>query len=143
MYQLIRFDRGSVAPARDLAELHADLLPTSPIVKLGIPFLEHFYYAVLPSAGALFGTLARVDGDAAGFIVATDDSASFARNAVRGRRFTAARAVVSSFLRSPGRIEAAGEILRLAFAKTSGATGDAEEKFSPWALEESFENPVS
>jgi ribosomal protein S18 acetylase RimI-like enzyme len=119
MYEIVRFGQSPAAPARHLAALHAELLPTSPVAKLGTRFLERFYYSVLPSAGIIFGAVARVDGAAAGFAAATDDSANFARNALRGRQLAAAWAAASSLLVTPGRIATAIEVFRLALARTS------------------------
>lgn len=140
-YRLARFDKHSPAPARDVAELHAELLPTSPVVKLGRPFLEGFYYAILPAAGALFGALALVDETPAGFIVATDDSARFATNAIRGRRLAVARAIVPSMIRSPRRMAAAAEILRLAFTTTSTAGGRPEGEILSMGVRDRFREP--
>jgi ribosomal protein S18 acetylase RimI-like enzyme len=102
-----------------LAALHAELLPTSPVAKLGTRFLERFYYSVLPAVDVVFGAVALVDGDPAGFIAATDDSANFAGNALRGRHLVAMWAAVSSVLVTPGRLTTAIEVLRLALARTS------------------------
>ena len=44
----------------DISDLHERMLPTSPIVLLGRPFVERFYYSVLPRAGAIFGFVAYV-----------------------------------------------------------------------------------
>lgn len=77
------FGAGRPAPARELARLHAVLLPTSPVVRLGPGFMERCYYRLLPRADLLFGALARVDGVAAGLVVATAAPAGFMRAALR------------------------------------------------------------
>jgi ribosomal protein S18 acetylase RimI-like enzyme len=71
------------APAADLAQLHAALLPGSPIALLGGRFMKKFYYRILPREGVIFGAVAYVDECPAGFIVATDDPAGFMRSGLR------------------------------------------------------------
>lgn len=80
---LRRFESGEEAPAADLARLHREMLPHSPIVALGPRFMESFYYGVLPRDGAIFGAVAYYDGRPAGFIVATEDSDGFMSRAIR------------------------------------------------------------
>jgi ribosomal protein S18 acetylase RimI-like enzyme len=85
VYRLVPFGPGAPAPARELAGLHAALLPQSPIALLGRPFMERFYYRALPAEGLLVGAVAYVDDLPAGFAVATADSSGFMRTAVRRR----------------------------------------------------------
>jgi hypothetical protein len=73
------------ASADVLAELHAELLPTSPAVKLGPRFLRDFYYRVLPEDGLVVGYVAYAGDSPAGFLVATDDANGFLATAVRRR----------------------------------------------------------
>ena len=73
-YKIVPFGGGVLPNSRHIAELHADLLPRSPLTKLGVGFMERFYYKVLPKQGLIFGAVAYVDGRAAGFVSATYDS---------------------------------------------------------------------
>ena len=84
-YRRLPFGSGTVAPVRDLARLHLALLPTSPIALLGSRFMQDFYYRVLPREGLVFGAVAYVDQQPAGFIAATHDRAGFMRTAVKRR----------------------------------------------------------
>jgi hypothetical protein len=73
-------------PSRELAELHAELLPSSPLHALGPAFAEHFYYGVLPEEGLVFGQVAyNGDGAPIGFIAVTRDADGFIGTAVRRR----------------------------------------------------------
>jgi ribosomal protein S18 acetylase RimI-like enzyme len=81
-YHLISFDANGPAPAPDLAWLHAALLPESPVARLGSRFMQDFYYRVLPREGLLFGAVAYVDAQPAGFIAATHDRLGFMRTGV-------------------------------------------------------------
>ncbi|NJO12551.1 MAG: hypothetical protein HC872_02790 [Gammaproteobacteria bacterium] len=78
-YSLVPFGAASPAPAADLAYLHAQLLPHSPVALLGPDFMQKFYYSALPRLGLIFGAVAYVDEAPAGFIVATADSSGFMR----------------------------------------------------------------
>jgi ribosomal protein S18 acetylase RimI-like enzyme len=80
-YHLISFGTDGPAPARDLARLHAALLPESPVSRLGSRFMRDFYYRVLPREALLFGAVAYVDAQPAGFIAATHDRTGFMRTA--------------------------------------------------------------
>ena len=78
-YHLLSFGADGPPPARDLARLHAMLLPESPVSRLGSRFVEDFYYRVLPREGLLFGAVAYVDAQPVGFIAATHDRHGFMR----------------------------------------------------------------
>jgi ribosomal protein S18 acetylase RimI-like enzyme len=109
----------------DVSDLHSELLPSSPVVKLGRPFLECFYYRVLPAQGHIFGAVAYVDGFPAGFIAATADSQGFLRRAARQHFFSIAWLVVQSILAKPSRVVGLWEAVRLMRARTplrSGST---------------------
>jgi ribosomal protein S18 acetylase RimI-like enzyme len=80
-----------------LAELHAELLPTSPLVKLGPHFLRDFYYRVLPEEGLVLGYVAYVDDRPVGFLATTRDANGFLSAAMR-RRW---RSVLAVLLRHP------------------------------------------
>ena len=82
-YRIEIFHRHASVPAGILATLHAELLPRSPLAKLGLRFMERFYYTDLPRQGYIFGAVAYVENAPAGFIVATDDSNGFMKNALR------------------------------------------------------------
>src|SRR5437868_15493364 len=83
-YCLLRFGADDVmTPAGDLARLHATLLPESPVSLLGRRFMENFYYRVLPREGLVFGAVAYVDRQPAGFVAAAHDRAGCLRSGLR------------------------------------------------------------
>ncbi|MGB7214053.1 MAG: hypothetical protein WBE98_03215 [Gammaproteobacteria bacterium] len=112
-YELVTFDERSPAPARDLARLHAALLPESPVPLLGEAFMERFYYSVLPAEGSVRGAVAYCDGEPAGFIAVTHDPRGFMRSAVRRHWARIGWLIATSLLRSPRRIAYVLEALRL------------------------------
>lgn len=82
-YRLVSFGVAMPTPTRDLAQLHAALLPSSPVSLLGRRFMERFYYRILPREGLICGAVAYVDAQPAGFVVATHDPDGFMRSAFR------------------------------------------------------------
>ncbi len=68
-----------------LAELHAELLPTSPAVRLGSHFLQDFYYVALPEKALIFGYVAYHGDVPVGFVVNTRDANGFLASALRTR----------------------------------------------------------
>jgi hypothetical protein len=68
-----------------LAELHTELLPTSPAVRLGPRFLRDFYYRVLPEEGLVLGFVAYRGDVPMGFLATTRDANGFLTTALRRR----------------------------------------------------------
>lgn len=113
-YEIVTFSQNTPAPARDLAQLHQTLLPTSPVALLGQEFMANFYYDILPREGLISGAVAYVDGQPAGFIVATPDSARFMKIALRRHWWRLIWVMGISVLRQPKRLGAiweAGQIM--------------------------------
>jgi ribosomal protein S18 acetylase RimI-like enzyme len=111
--EIVPFDEVREAPSGDLARLHEDLLPESPVVLLGERFMRDFYYRMLPRDGLIWGAAAYVNGRPAGFIVATDDSAGFMRRAVGRNMLRLAWLLGRSVLASPRRLVALWEAWRI------------------------------
>jgi ribosomal protein S18 acetylase RimI-like enzyme len=138
-YELRPFGPDAPPVAAVLAGLHAELLPTSPIVALGRRFAEGFYYDVLPRRGCMFGAVAYVDGEPAGFVSATHDSDGFVREGAWQRPVKLAWSLFASMLTEPGfvqgmreavaisatraEVETAGEILSLGVRPAYRALG--------------------
>lgn len=120
------FGRGQPAPARQLAALHRELLPTSPAVRLGAGFLERFYYGVLPEEGLMLGTVVYVDGEIAGFVAATPDASGFLATAVRRRWAT----LVSILVRHPPSARGAWAAARIALDRGNQRAADVAELLS-------------
>ena len=79
----VDFGTDRPAPSADLARLHLELLPTSPVLGFGEAFLEHFYYRVLPAEGMIFGSVAYDGDEPVGFVVATRSANTFMQTALR------------------------------------------------------------
>ncbi len=109
-YKIVPFGAGISPNAAHVANLHADLLPRSPLTKLGTGFMERFYYRVLPKQGYIFGAIAYVDGQPAGFISATYDSDGFLKRAVSHNLFRLIFVGATTFP-TPRRIEGGIEAL--------------------------------
>jgi hypothetical protein len=116
-YELRPFGPEAPPPAGVLASLHAELLPTSPVVALGRRFVEGFYYDVLPRRGCMFGAVAYVDGEAAGFVTATHDSASFMREGVKQRPVRLAWSLFASMLTEPTFVQGLREAVAISSSR--------------------------
>ena len=80
------YGRGLDVPSRELAQLHAELLPSSPLHALGPGFAERFYYGVLPEEGLVFGQVAyNGSGEPVGFVAVTHDANGFLGVGLRRR----------------------------------------------------------
>jgi ribosomal protein S18 acetylase RimI-like enzyme len=111
--------------AADLARLHGELLAHSPVALLGPEFMSRFYYRQLPRLGLIFGQIAYVNEQPAGFIVATDDSSGFMQRAVRSRFFSIAATLTASILRDPKRIGAIWEAVQIMRGLPAAQAGNA------------------
>lgn len=108
-YRVVALNASNTASAADLAALHAQLLGHSPVALLGPDFMRRFYYTALPQMGLIFGAVAYVDSEPAGFIVATADSAGFMRTGIRRAWWRLGWTMLSSLVRNPARVAAVWE----------------------------------
>jgi len=113
VYELRKFGAGAPPNVRDISELHAALLPASPITLLGRRFREQFYYKELPEMGLIFGAVAYVGSRAAGFVAATHDSNGFMAAALARMPLRVAWLVATALVADPRRILAVWETLRI------------------------------
>ena len=111
-YRIVPFGGGVLPNVRHIARLHAELLPDSPLTKLGAGFMERFFYNVLPKQGLIFGAVAYVDCRPAGFVSATYDSDQLLRRAVRWNWLRLAWVLATSFP-WPRRVEGLAEGVRI------------------------------
>jgi len=112
-YRVLPFGVDGSAPTADLASLHQALLPASPVPLLGRRFMEHFYYSILPRQGSIYGAVAYVGDEAAGFIVVSHDGAGFMRRALREHWARIGWLVGTSMLVSPRRVTYVWESLQI------------------------------
>ncbi len=118
-YRIESFGKDASAPANDLTLLHAELLPGSPITKLGPQFMERFYYTELPRAGYIFGAIAYVDDSPAGFAVTTYDSNGFMKAALRQLWWRLAWEIGTTILLAPRSISSIWEAVAIIRSRTA------------------------
>lgn len=80
---------------------------------------NQLYYDILPREGLISGAVAYVDGQPAGFIVATPDSARFMRIALRSHWWRI-WVIGISVLREPKRLAAIWEAEQIMRSRTGG-----------------------
>ncbi len=118
--KLIVFDKDNPAPAADLTALHIELLPRSPLTKLGPRFMERFYYKVFPADDLIFGSIIYIDDAPAGFIAVTNDSNGFMRTMIRRHWFRVAWTIGVSIILSPKRLAPVWEAISIMLTRTPG-----------------------
>lgn len=125
-YRIEPFSENTPVSAQDIALLHAELLPRSPIAELGSRFMKRFYYNDLPREGYIFGAVAYVDGCPAGFVVATCDSSGFMKTALRQLWWKFAWEMCTSILLHPQCIRSIWETLNIMRSRKTVETDKPE-----------------
>lgn len=136
IYELRLLADSARVPPHDVAALHRALLAHSPLVLLGRPFGERFYYKTLVQERYIRGLVAYVDGMPAGFVVATTDSAGFMGKALRRHPFRIGWLLGLSVLRDPRRVGALWEAWRIMRGQQAPITQGAAEILSFGVLPE-------
>lgn len=111
--RIVSFDTENPPPPGIVARLHAELFPRSPLTKLGVEFMERFYYVCLPEDGAIFSAVAYVAGEPAGFVVATRDSAGFMKETLRRHWSRISRVLASSLISKPSSVIPVWEAIQI------------------------------
>jgi ribosomal protein S18 acetylase RimI-like enzyme len=125
-YRLAPFGAEEPAPVDNLARLHAELLPTSPVALLGRRFMEKFYYLILPCDGLIFGTIAYVEERPAGFVAATHDPSGFMKSALHRWWPYIVWIVGSSLFLAPKSMGAAWEAWRVMQSRSLSQAGGSD-----------------
>lgn len=112
-YEILKSADWRTSDVENVARLHAELLPHSPVVQLGRLFMERCYYRALPRSGLMSGAIAYVDGQPAGFMAWTMHSAGFMGLAVRRHPLLVTGTLVASVLARPSRLKAIWEGLTI------------------------------
>lgn len=112
-YNLKPFHSEAPPSVQDAAFLHAQLLPYSPVVKLGNAFMQKFYYRFLPAENLIFGCIAYVRDEPAGFVSISDDAGGFMPKALRRHAPLVIFTILCSVLASPKRISNVWEAWRI------------------------------
>jgi hypothetical protein len=134
------------ADVEGVAALHAERLPTSPVVLLGPEFVRRFYYGTLVRAGLVAVHHARADGRVVGFISYTREPLGFMTKGVRQHFFALAWSLVIGVLRDPSVVKQIVFALRLMREtaqdeRVSGVRSGAGEVLS-LAVAERYERAV-
>ncbi len=127
----------------DLARLHAELLGHSPVVGLGPRFVRDFYYKVLPRLDLIFGYVAYVDEEPAGFIVVTEDSDGFMGRAIRQHWFRAAGVLAMSVMGNPLRLRALWQVLQIMRGRTTRSSENPTAELLSFGVREPFRKSAS
>jgi ribosomal protein S18 acetylase RimI-like enzyme len=98
---------------QEVSRLHANLLPESPVVQLGLTFLESFYYKRLVADRLVRCDLYYHDRVAAGFIAYTHQPKDFMSCGLRHHWPWLAMVLAGSVARNPARTKTILEVLTM------------------------------
>ena len=112
-FKVVRLVDADKCAASHAADLHAELLATSPVARMGKQFMRDVYYGALVSADLAVAHVAYVDGEPAGFLTATNDPERFMSRGLLRRPWSAGWGVAKAVLSSPARIGVLWETTRL------------------------------
>jgi len=101
---LQRLDPKDLAAVADVARLHIELLPGSPISRLGPEFTRQFYYRKLVEDGLVCCSIYYCDGVAVGFIAYTTHSATFMMEGLRRHWLYLSAVMAGAVIRQPRRL---------------------------------------
>jgi hypothetical protein len=128
-YRLADFSASEAPDSAALAQLHQTLLPDGALPRMGLGFLRHFYYTVLPREGLIFGSLAYVDGHAAGFCVNTPYPGAYMSMGIRKHPLRFAWRAGLSAVAHPGGVAASLRARKRMQATASSQTTSASRRF--------------
>lgn len=123
----------------DIAALHSELLPHSPVVLLGDEFMKRFYYGKLPQSQLIVGAMAYVDDVPAGFIAATHDAGGFMKRAIGRHGGLLVRVLLGQLLARPARIASLWEAVKvMRHSDATGGGGDQMGEILSFGVREQF-----
>jgi ribosomal protein S18 acetylase RimI-like enzyme len=109
----VRVDHREPAQVAAVAALHAELLPDSPIPRLGSRFMTEFYYPCLVKDGFIQCDAYRRDAQWIGFMAYTNAPFTFMRQAALRNLVTLSRVLMRCLIEDPSRMATLFEVLRL------------------------------
>lgn len=102
--RIVRLDPGDATQLRAVAGLHATLLPSSPIPRLGTHFMTRFYYRSLVKDGLVGCFLYQVGERYVGFLAFTEHPRTFMSEGRRRHPLRLALVLALAMLTKPGRV---------------------------------------
>lgn len=110
---VVRLTGADKCAASHAADLHAELLATSPVARMGRQFMRDVYYGALVAADLAVAHVAYVDGEPAGFLTATNDPERFMSRGIQRRFWRTAWGVGRALLTNPARLGVLWETMTL------------------------------
>jgi len=122
--QVVALDPASHEHAAAAAELHSELLPQSPIPKLGSRFMTSFYYPKLVASSLIHCMLLRDEAGYGGFVAYTRRPFTFMGEGVRRNPLRIGLLVALRVLQHPGVLKTLWAVQSL--GRKRGARADDE-----------------
>src|SRR5262245_47308203 len=112
-FKVVRLTGADKCAASHAADLHAELLATSPVARMGKQFMRDIYYGALVDADLAVAHVAYVDDEPAGFLTATNHPDRFMSRGMTRRPFRVGFGLARALLTRPARIATLWETLTL------------------------------
>ncbi len=116
-FKVVPVSQAGKPAASDAADLHIELLATSPVARLGKPFVRDVYYGALVDADLAVAYVAYVDGEPAGFITSTNHPDRFMSMGIVRRTWRVCFGLARAIISRPARIAVLWETLTLNAAR--------------------------
>lgn len=129
--------KATKADTKEIARLHKEILGDSIFVRLGTPFLEGFYYALLTGDDVAFAYVCEEEGRAVGFIAMAASHETF-YGQTKKRAPQLAWSLIRSMLSSPKTIGSILQAMGFLMKKGSLIRCDAEGELLQIAVDPAY-----
>jgi ribosomal protein S18 acetylase RimI-like enzyme len=138
---VVRLTGADKCAASHAADLHGELLATSPVARMGNPFMRDVYYGALVAADLAVAHVAYVDGEPAGFLTATNDPERFMSHGLLRRPWRTGWGLARALLSRPTRLAVLWETLTLNAARQAEDAAPTGELLS-FGVREPYRRPT-
>lgn len=121
--ELVMLDPEDPRQVRAVAQLHDLLLPSSPIRRLGLRFMTHFYYRELVRDELVRVHLYRIEGQSVGFLAFTEHPHTFMAEGRRRHPLRLAFVLGMAILAKPSRVRTLWEAVTISRRADRSSTG--------------------
>src|SRR5262245_38418764 len=140
-FKVVRLTSADKCAATHAADLHEELLATSPVAALGKQFMSELYYGALVAADLAVAHVAYVDDEPAGFLTATNDPGRFMTRGLMRRPWRTGWGLARSLLSRPARLAVLWETHRLNASRQAEAAAPTGELLS-FGVREPYRRPT-
>jgi ribosomal protein S18 acetylase RimI-like enzyme len=140
-FKVVRITGTDKCAASYAADLHGELLATSPVARMGKQFMRDVYYGALVDADLAVAHVAYVDGEPAGFLTATNDPERFMNRGLLRRPWRVGWGLARAVLTRPARLAVIWETATLNAARRAEDGAPTGELLS-FGVREPYRRPA-